>query len=72
MIDGGLVTALYSIGPILEGIGLNITAWSYRDQFHVSVLGCRRTLPDPWGLIDDLHAAATELTASINAERETE
>jgi WS/DGAT/MGAT family acyltransferase len=66
-IDGGMVTALYSIGPILEGIGLNITAWSYRDQFHISVLGCRRTLPDPWSLIDDLHAAATELTEAIAA-----
>lgn len=65
-IDGGVVTALYSIGPILEGIGLNITAWSYRDQFHVSVLGCDRTLPDPWSLIEDLTASADELTAALH------
>ncbi|MBK6855571.1 MAG: DUF1298 domain-containing protein [Microthrixaceae bacterium] len=39
-IDGGQVTSLYSCGPILEGIGLNITAWSYVDTMYISVLGC--------------------------------
>ena len=37
--------ALYSVGPILEGIGLNITAWSYGDSLGVSVLGCPRAFP---------------------------
>ncbi len=54
-LHGGLVTSLYSVGPILEGIGLNITAWSYVDRLFVSVLGCRASLPDPWALIDDLN-----------------
>ena len=26
-----MLEAIYSVGPILEGIGLNITAWSYAD-----------------------------------------
>ena len=64
-IDGGAVTALYSVGPILEGIGLNITAWSHRDHLYVSVLGCPETLPDPWELIADLKASAAELTAAL-------
>jgi diacylglycerol O-acyltransferase / wax synthase len=55
------VTALYSVGPILEGIGLNITAWSYVDHLYVSTLGCPTSLPDPWALIDDLHDACEEL-----------
>ena len=49
-LDGGVVTALYSVGPILEGIGLNITAWSYVDRLFVSVLGCPASLPDPWAV----------------------
>lgn len=49
-LDGTVVTALYSVGPILEGIGLNITAWSYADSLNVSVLGCSRSLPDPRAL----------------------
>jgi diacylglycerol O-acyltransferase len=34
------IEALYSVGPILEGIGLNITAWSYEQTLGVSLLGC--------------------------------
>jgi diacylglycerol O-acyltransferase len=60
-LEGGVVTALYSVGPILEGIGLNITAWSYVDALHVSLLGCPSSLPDPWVLADDLEAALAEL-----------
>ena len=53
-IDGGQVTSLYSCGPILEGIGLNITAWSYVDTMYISVLGCSASLSDPWLLSADL------------------
>ena len=63
-LDGGVVTALYSVGPILEGIGLNITAWSYVDHLYVSVLGCRASLPDPWALVDELAPALDELRAA--------
>ncbi len=49
--------AIYSVGPVLEGIGLNITAWSYCDALHVSVLGCPTSAPDPWAITDLLHAS---------------
>jgi len=60
-LGGAVVTALYSVGPILEGIGLNITAWSYVDRLFVSALGCRSSLPDPWALIDEFEPALGEL-----------
>ena len=41
--------ALHSDGPILEGIGSNVTAVSYEDQLAVSLLGCPHCMPDPWG-----------------------
>ena len=63
-LDGGLITALYSSGPILEGIGLNITAWSYLDTLYVSLLGCPSSLPDPWLLADDITAEMAALPAS--------
>jgi diacylglycerol O-acyltransferase len=31
---------LFSVGPILEGIGLNVTVWSYQDRVNVSVISC--------------------------------
>jgi WS/DGAT/MGAT family acyltransferase len=54
--------AIYSVGPILEGIGLNVTAWSYADALHVSVLGCPESLPDPWLVADALHGSLADLT----------
>ena len=57
--------ALYSVGPILEGIGCNITAWSYVDQLGVSILGCPTSVPDPWVLVDHLHRALDDLQRAV-------
>ena len=59
--------ALYSVGPILEGIGLNITAWSYVDTLGVSLLGCPASVPDPWAIADALPVALDELRAAVDA-----
>jgi diacylglycerol O-acyltransferase len=59
-----VIEALYSVGPILEGIGLNITAWSYVDAMYVSVLGSPSTVPDPWPLADALAGSLSELKAA--------
>ncbi len=53
--------AIYSVGPILEGIGLNITAWSYADALHVAVLGCPTSVPDPWLIAEALHSALADI-----------
>ena len=62
------IEALYSVGPILEGIGLNITAWSYEQTLGVSVLGSPVSVPDPWLIVDALHAALEELGDAIGTE----
>jgi hypothetical protein len=56
--------ALYSVGPILEGVGLNLTAWSYVDRLYVSALGCPVSLPDPWSLVDALDGSLEDLVAA--------
>jgi diacylglycerol O-acyltransferase len=43
---GARLEQLYSVGPILEGIGLNITVWSYLDRMDVSLLACPDVGPD--------------------------
>jgi len=63
-----VVDALYSVGPILEGIGLNITAWSYQDDLGVSLLGCPQSVPDPWVIADALHDSLDELKRSVERE----
>ncbi len=62
--DGSYVASLISVGPILEGIGLNITAWSYGDVMQVSVLGCAASLPEPRVLTEDLAAELADWAAT--------
>jgi diacylglycerol O-acyltransferase len=52
------------VGPILEGIGLNVTAWSYVDRMNFSFLGC----PD---LVRDLAPLVAELPRALAALRTT-
>ena len=61
------VEALYSVGPILEGIGLNITAWSYSGGLDVSLLACPVSVPHPWLIIDALHDELVELRSAATA-----
>jgi WS/DGAT/MGAT family acyltransferase len=57
--------ALFSVGPILEGIGLNITAWSYAGRLGVSLLACPTSVADPWLIVDALHASLAELLLAV-------
>jgi WS/DGAT/MGAT family acyltransferase len=57
-IGGTRLDDLFSVGPILEGTGLNITAWSYVDRMNFSLLGCPT-------LIDDLPSLAAELRPAL-------
>ena len=56
------MTSLFSSGPILEGVGVNVTAWSYVDTLFVSILGCSASLPDPGVLADDMEAELADWT----------
>lgn len=64
-VDGGVVTSLFSSGPILEGIGVNITAWSYAGTMYISVLGCSASLPDAWLLADDLEVESRSWDSTL-------
>lgn len=53
---GSRVVALYPAGPIIEGVGLNVTSMTYGGRLHFGLLGCRRLVPriqDLAILIDD-------------------
>ncbi len=58
--DGKLVS-LYSVGVLGEGMGLNVTVWSYMDQLNVGVLACRKAMPDLQRLSDAIPGALEEL-----------
>ncbi len=52
--SGGRLESLFSVGPIIEGAGLNVTAWTYADRLNVGVLACPRHVPDPHEIGDSL------------------
>ncbi len=43
---GSRVAAMYPVGPIAEGIGLNVTVLTYLDQVHFGLLACRKLVPE--------------------------
>jgi diacylglycerol O-acyltransferase len=47
---GARIEALYPLGPVFHGAGLNITVMSQAGDVHVGVIACRESLPD----VDDL------------------
>jgi diacylglycerol O-acyltransferase len=61
---GGTLDAIYSVGPIIEGAALNVTAWSYVDRLGVGVLTCPDLLADPHCVTEGIHAALGELLAT--------
>ena len=60
-IAGAKLVELYSTGPILEGIGLNVTVWSYLGTLYFGLISCRELMPDLWDLTELLKGALKEL-----------
>ncbi len=58
---GSRVSALYPVGPIAEGVGLNVTIFSYLDQLHFGLLSCRKLLPELDNLAVSIDDALGEL-----------
>nr|MDQ3294587.1 WS/DGAT domain-containing protein [Actinomycetota bacterium] len=60
-IADGRLAGIWSVGPVVEGVGLNVTVWSYLDQVHVGVIGCRDHWSDLHVVTDGMQAALAEL-----------
>jgi len=58
---GGRLAGLYPIGPITDGVALNITAMSYEDGLYLGLLGDRRLIPDMGDLADRVVDSLDEL-----------
>jgi diacylglycerol O-acyltransferase / wax synthase len=74
MFNGADVVAVRSMGPITRVLGLNLTAWSYRDDFSVGLQSCAEFIPDLRRLgehfcdeLDAMKAAAGAASSSATA-----
>ena len=63
----GELTALYSAGVLGEGMGLNVTVWSYVDQLNVGALACRKAMPDLHRFVEQIPLAVRELQSAAEA-----
>jgi WS/DGAT/MGAT family acyltransferase len=61
---GSQVVALHPVGPVADGVGLNITSLTYQGSVHFGLLGCRRLVPDVRELA---HLLADSLAELVNA-----
>ena len=58
---GSAVKAMYPLGPIFHGSGLNITVMSLTGKLDVGILSCPELLPDLWDMADAFEPALEEL-----------
>jgi len=58
---GAEVKAMYPLGPIFHGSGLNITVMSLTGKLDVGIISCPELLPDLWDMADDFAVALDEL-----------
>ncbi|MCV7433095.1 WS/DGAT/MGAT family O-acyltransferase [Mycolicibacterium bacteremicum] len=58
------VKAMYPLGPIFHGSGLNITVMSLCGKLDVGIISCPELLPDLWEMADDFGVELAELVAA--------
>jgi diacylglycerol O-acyltransferase / wax synthase len=61
---GSEVKAMYPLGPVFHGSGLNITVLSLTGKLNVGIISCPDLLPDLWNLADGFEKGIQELLAA--------
>ena len=69
-VAGARLRTMYSVGPALEGIGLNITGWSYCGDLAVALIADAEAIPDPHSITDALRPALDDLMQATGATTE--
>jgi diacylglycerol O-acyltransferase len=66
---GAEIKALYPLGPVFHGAGLNVTVMSNNGQVHVGIIACRESMPDVDDLVRRFPAELAVLREAVVAER---
>jgi len=61
---GAQVQAIYPMGPLLTGAGMNLTVLSNLDRLDVGIMACPDLVDDPWSLVESLAPCLEELAAA--------
>ena len=66
---GARMVAMYPMGPISEGVGLNITVMSYLGSVGFGLVGCREVAPHLEDLAADIGGALDELVKACGSKQ---
>ena len=61
---GAEMVAGFPLGPVMDGLGLNITIMSYRGTLYWGIISCPEAMPRVWQLAADIPVALDELLAA--------
>jgi diacylglycerol O-acyltransferase len=62
---GALIEALYPLGPVFHGAGLNVTVMSNNGRVNVGIIACRESMPDVEDLVRRFPAELARLKAAV-------
>ena len=62
---GSRIDALYPLGPIFHGAGLNVTVMSNNGQMHIGAIACAELMPRVWDLIDQFPIELEAMRAAV-------
>lgn len=65
---GARIQGIHPLGPVFDGIGLNITVISVGKMLNVGLSACSDVVPDLWGIATGLPSALAELVEAVPAE----
>jgi diacylglycerol O-acyltransferase len=68
---GSRMVAMYPMGPITDGAGLNITVMSYMGSLNFGLVACRETVPKVWDIAHYLGEALEELKKAADRATST-
>jgi len=66
---GARLEAVYPMGPVMEGAGLNVTVLSYCGEVDFGFMVARDLIPDVWDLAAHVEPAYEELLRAAGAEK---
>jgi WS/DGAT/MGAT family acyltransferase len=58
---GAELQAGFPLGPVMDGMGVNVTIMSYRGVLYWGIMACPETIPKVWNLAADIPLALDEL-----------
>ncbi len=65
---GARIDALYPLGPVFHGAGLNVTVMSNHGSVHVGIIACRESMPDVDDLVQRFPEELAKLKAAVDAQ----